>query len=124
MPRAAAIPTPTTRWISAARHATEVFTRMGFAAELAPAPEPATPPAGKAIPQRERIIGCTPAPSGIWRDRTPKWGAAYIWACCRAWSGPTQSLAETIERLEARRYPHTSMPFVEPELCLARLVAD
>ena len=106
-----------------ARHATEVFTRMGFAAELAPAPEPATPPAGKAIPQRERIIRLHACPVRDLARSHPEVG-------CGVHLGLLQGLvADPVAGGDHRetRSPALSAhlePFVEPELCLARLVAD
>ena len=108
-----------------ARHATEVFTRMGFAAELASTTESATPPpAAKAsIPQRERIIRLHACP-------VRELARAHREVGCGVHLGLLQGLvADSVaggDHGDTQR-PTLSAhlePFVEPELCLARLVAD
>ena len=98
----------------AALRATDVFTRMGFAAELATAGEPAT---------RERIIRLHACPIRDLARSHPEVG-------CGIHLGLLQGLLAGPSEADGRRKtPHPPMsshldPFVEPELCLARLVAE
>ena len=108
----------------AALHATDVFTRMGFAAELASAVEPVAPPASdddapSAV--RERIIRLHACPIRDLARSHPEVG-------CGVHLGLLQGLLPESAGAEGRRktrHPPMSAhlePFVEPELCLARLV--
>ena len=109
----------------AALRATDVFTRMGFAAELATAGEPATPSAARGGARRPRGNGSfdsTPARCGSWPDRIPKWDVGYIWGCCRACS-PSQPGRRAIEGSRTRRCRRTSNHSSSPSSCVARLVA-
>jgi predicted ArsR family transcriptional regulator len=95
--------------------ATDVFTRMGFAAELAPTGEPAT---------RERVIRLHACPIRDLARTHPEVG-------CGIHLGLLQGLLAARSKAAGGRrtapHPPTSSqldPFVEPELCLARLVAE
>lgn len=106
----------------AAQRATDVFTRMGFGPELATADEPA-PVGGRASPAtRERIIRLHACPVRELARSHPEVG-------CGVHLGLLQGLlAEPAGAGDRRRTPHPPMsahlePFVEPELCVARLVA-
>ena len=68
-------------------------------------------------------FGCTPAPYGNSPEPTPRWVAPYTWGCCRDCSTmprpPVDNPTHKTQGLSARLDP-----FVEPELCLARLAAS
>ena len=107
--------------------ATAVFNRMGF--------DPDGPPNPNQWHRYRRTasrssdgtgpFGGRAAPYWIWPAPTPRWVARYTWDYCRACSttprppvdNPTNPTKETKcwARLE---------PFVEPELCIARLNAS
>ncbi|SBS70709.1 conserved hypothetical protein [uncultured Mycobacterium sp.] len=103
---------------------TDVFTRMGFAAELADAAQPVTSSSDTTAPTsvRERIIRLHACPVRDLARSHPEVG-------CGVHLGLLQGLlADTAGPDGPRRTPHPSMsahlePFVTPELCLARLVA-
>ena len=109
----------------AAVRVTDVFTRMGFAAELGTADEPATPSAAADRAQsatQERIIRLHACPVRELARSHPEVGCAVHLGLLRG------LLAEPSGPEGRRRIPQPSMsvhlePFVEPELCVARLVA-
>lgn len=108
----------------AALRTTDVFTRMGFAAELADAAQPVTPSSDTTAPtsMRERIIRLHACPVRDLARSHPEVG-------CGVHLGLLQGLlADTSGADGPRKTQHPSMsahlePFVAPELCLARLVA-
>ena len=68
-------------------------------------------------------FGCTPARYGIWPEPTPRWVAAYTWGCCRACSTTPRRPADMPDHEDAALSARLE-PFVEPELCIARLAAS
>jgi predicted ArsR family transcriptional regulator len=108
----------------AALRTTDVFTRMGFAAELADAAHPPTPSSDTNAPTsaRERIIRLHACPVRDLARSHPEVG-------CAVHLGLLQGLLANASGPAGRRktrHPPLSAhlePFVEPELCLARLVA-
>jgi predicted ArsR family transcriptional regulator len=110
----------------AAMLATEVFTRMGFAPELATTSQPTTRSSTRSgpTPGRQRIIRLHACPV---RDLA----RAHPEVVCGVHLGLLQGLltnpaAKAGGRRKTTSHPEMSAhlePFVEPELCLARLVA-
>lgn len=107
----------------ATRRTTDVFARMGFAPEIANTEETTTPsPADSAsTPLRERIIRLHACPV---RDLA----RAHPEVVCGVHLGLLQGLLTQPAAVGDRRKTSPAMsavlePFVEPELCLARLVA-
>jgi predicted ArsR family transcriptional regulator len=109
----------------AAQHATEVFTQMGFAAELAATAEPTTSLTVDSVSakRRERVIRLHDCPLRDLARSHPEVG-------CRLHLGLLQGLitgraADGGARKSSRPSMSAQLePFVEPELCLARVVAQ
>ena len=96
----------------AAAHATELFTRMGFEPEMATAAEPLRPSGKrKAKPRPARIIALHACPVRDLAKAHPEVGCAVHLGLLRGLLPSEPALSAELE------------PFVEPELCMARLVA-
>ena len=108
-----------------AHHATEVFTRMGFAAELASTTESATPPpAAKAsIRQRERIIRLHACPVRELARAHREVGCGVHLGLLHGLVADSAADGDDGDTQRPTLSAHLE-PFVEPELCLARLVED
>jgi predicted ArsR family transcriptional regulator len=101
----------------AASRATEAFTRMGFAPELATAAAPTT-----ANPVRERVIRLHACPVRELARAHPEVGCAVHRGLLNGLL--SQTVAEGGPSKTARKAMSAHLePFVEPELCVARLVA-
>jgi predicted ArsR family transcriptional regulator len=101
----------------AASRVIEAFTRMGFAPELADTSEPT-----KSKPERERIIGLHACPVRELARAHPDVGCAVHRGLLR---GLLSNAVAECGGSKAARQPMSAHlePFVEPELCVARLVA-
>ena len=108
----------------AAARTTDAFARMGFGPELVSAAGPPTPPSadsGGPAGERERIIRLHACPVRDLARSHPE-------VVCGVHRGLLQGLLDT-SATEGNRKPHRPAlsahlePFVEPELCVARLVA-
>jgi predicted ArsR family transcriptional regulator len=108
----------------AAARTTNAFARMGFGPELVSAPGPSTPPStdsGGPAGERERIIRLHACPVRDLARSHPE-------VVCGEHRGLRQGLLDT-SATEGNRKPQRPAisahlePFVEPELCVARLVA-
>lgn len=105
----------------AALRATDVFTRMGFDPELAPAAEPTPPGAAASSTTRERLIRLHACPVRELARSHPEVG-------CGVHLGLLQGLIADpagAGGASTARPPISAHlePLVEPEMCLARLVA-
>jgi predicted ArsR family transcriptional regulator len=102
--------------------ATEVFTRMGFAPELAITARPTPPPKRTPTGGRERIIRLHACPVRDLARAHPEVGCAMHLGLLQGLL--TESAADSGDPKSARPPMSAQLePFVEPELCVARLVA-